>query len=149
MECFPTQMSIVPLFALPSGIEITACSPQEGVLCVSLLSTQSSSLCPLCGAAATRIHSHYQRRLTDLPSTGQPVRFQLSVRKFFCDESTCPRKIFTERLAPFVARKRFFVGRWTHRRKIRSEEHTSELQSRQYLVCRLLLEKKNKKKNTT
>src|SRR3712207_7069232 len=33
----------------------------------------------------------------------------------------------------------------------RSEEHTSELQSRQYLVCRLLLEKKKKKShpNTT
>src|SRR3712207_7958544 len=30
---------------------------------------------------------------------------------------------------------------------VRSEEHTSELQSRQYLVCRLLLEKK--KKTTT
>src|SRR3712207_6945734 len=30
----------------------------------------------------------------------------------------------------------------------RSEEHTSELQSRQYLVCRLLLEKKNKTKTT-
>src|SRR5947209_12443047 len=29
----------------------------------------------------------------------------------------------------------------------RSEEHTSELQSRQYLVCRLLLEKKNKNQN--
>src|SRR3712207_9304466 len=29
--------------------------------------------------------------------------------------------------------------------KNRSEEHTSELQSRQYLVCRLLLEKKKKK----
>src|SRR5258707_8401322 len=29
--------------------------------------------------------------------------------------------------------------------KVRSEEHTSELQSRQYLVCRLLLEKKKKK----
>src|SRR5438445_10176479 len=28
-------------------------------------------------------------------------------------------------------------------RLLRSEEHTSELQSRQYLVCRLLLEKKN------
>src|SRR3712207_8410341 len=28
-------------------------------------------------------------------------------------------------------------------RHLRSEEHTSELQSRQYLVCRLLLEKKN------
>src|SRR3712207_7641398 len=30
-------------------------------------------------------------------------------------------------------------------RRLRSEEHTSELQSRQYLVCRLLLEKKKKK----
>src|SRR3712207_6926993 len=29
-----------------------------------------------------------------------------------------------------------------HRHAMRSEEHTSELQSRQYLVCRLLLEKK-------
>src|SRR3712207_7548469 len=29
--------------------------------------------------------------------------------------------------------------------QVRSEEHTSELQSRQYLVCRLLLEKKKKK----
>src|SRR3712207_7368986 len=31
----------------------------------------------------------------------------------------------------------------------RSEEHTSELQSRQYLVCRLLLEKKKKKYHIT
>src|SRR3712207_7693708 len=30
---------------------------------------------------------------------------------------------------------------------VRSEEHTSELQSRQYLVCRLLLEKKKKKES--
>src|SRR3712207_7570120 len=35
---------------------------------------------------------------------------------------------------------------WSQRRR-RSEEHTSELQSRQYLVCRLLLEKKKKNKN--
>src|SRR3712207_7074545 len=34
-----------------------------------------------------------------------------------------------------------FVG--TDARRLRSEEHTSELQSRQYLVCRLLLEKKH------
>src|SRR3712207_7503931 len=32
--------------------------------------------------------------------------------------------------------------------KTRSEEHTSELQSRQYLVCRLLLEKKKKTSHT-
>src|SRR6202021_467607 len=33
------------------------------------------------------------------------------------------------------------------RRPPRSEEHTSELQSRQYLVCRLLLEKKKKRED--
>src|SRR3712207_7455467 len=35
--------------------------------------------------------------------------------------------------------------RGAHLRRPRSEEHTSELQSRQYLVCRLLLEKKQTK----
>src|SRR5438445_5979327 len=35
---------------------------------------------------------------------------------------------------------------WVKSCASRSEEHTSELQSRQYLVCRLLLEKKKKKK---
>src|SRR3712207_8657872 len=44
-------------------------------------------------------------------------------------------------------------GRWrkypvSFRMSIRSEEHTSELQSRQYLVCRLLLEKKHKHRTT-
>src|SRR3712207_8302349 len=39
----------------------------------------------------------------------------------------------------------FGVG-WSRRR--RSEEHTSELQSRQYLVCRLLLEKKKQADHT-
>src|SRR5947209_13959924 len=33
--------------------------------------------------------------------------------------------------------------------RARSEEHTSELQSRQYLVCRLLLEKKNRGTQST
>src|SRR5258707_6956145 len=37
-------------------------------------------------------------------------------------------------------------GRRARSGEVRSEEHTSELQSRQYLVCRLLLEKKKKKK---
>src|SRR3712207_8823368 len=42
----------------------------------------------------------------------------------------------------------FEGGRSLYSSTSRSEEHTSELQSRQYLVCRLLLEKK-KKTNTS
>src|SRR5258707_7010715 len=37
-----------------------------------------------------------------------------------------------------------YMGQHAFAQVFRSEEHTSELQSRQYLVCRLLLEKKNK-----
>src|SRR3712207_7998642 len=48
-------------------------------------------------------------------------------------------------------RKRRGTTRGSHRRGplpcARSEEHTSELQSRQYLVCRLLLEKKKPSPN--
>src|SRR3712207_7359547 len=40
------------------------------------------------------------------------------------------------------------LGRHRHEVASRSEEHTSELQSRQYLVCRLLLEKKKNMQQT-
>src|SRR3712207_8937195 len=46
---------------------------------------------------------------------------------------------------PVPPRAAHLADRAPAARTIRSEEHTSELQSRQYLVCRLLLEKKKKK----
>src|SRR3712207_7034746 len=46
------------------------------------------------------------------------------------------------RLGQAEQRERFHSDTRFH--SLRSEEHTSELQSRQYLVCRLLLEKKKK-----
>src|SRR3712207_8176492 len=48
---------------------------------------------------------------------------------------------------PAAGRRRRRVRRTMQRE--RSEEHTSELQSRQYLVCRLLLEKKKNKNHTS
>src|SRR3712207_8499154 len=45
-------------------------------------------------------------------------------------------------LGPAVTRTQLVAAHGAH---VRSEEHTSELQSRQYLVCRLLLEKKKNK----
>src|SRR3712207_8137152 len=48
-------------------------------------------------------------------------------------------------LAPAAeAVERLAARRRERHRHARSEEHTSELQSRQYLVCRLLLEKKTR-----
>src|SRR3712207_6911015 len=54
-------------------------------------------------------------------------------------------KKFGSNRAQFTSRKLLTrVGTRTPCTSQRSEEHTSELQSRQYLVCRLLLEKKKK-----
>src|SRR5690349_21978482 len=46
----------------------------------------------------------------------------------------------------FSSRRYFWSESMTSMPALRSEEHTSELQSRRDLVCRLLLEKKKKKK---
>src|SRR3712207_7796887 len=65
------------------------------------------------------------------PSTGEPVYADL---KFVKPNSKTVRDGHVESEYAEVGRKNKTVSR--------SEEHTSELQSRQYLVCRLLLEKK-------
>src|SRR2546430_12062917 len=48
-----------------------------------------------------------------------------------------------------ASRKRLAVQSGSHRTALRSEEHTSELQSQSNLVCRLLLEKNIKSANNT
>ncbi len=53
--------------------------------------------CPCCGTISKRIQSRYTRTLRDLPASGRPVHLIVRVRRFFCQESTCPRKIFAER----------------------------------------------------
>src|SRR5690606_41807690 len=67
-------------------------------------------------------------------------------------EKTTGRTGFAQRPAGTVQYQAFFmVGRVNIPQLFdtRSEEHTSELQSRENLVCRLLLEKKKKKDKTT
>src|SRR5436189_911387 len=55
----------------------------------------------------------------------------------------------TVRRCPVAPRRVRRRGHPAPTRRARSEEHTSELQSPMYLVCRLLLEKKKKKDSTT
>ena len=65
-------------------------------------STQTRAPCPLCATPARRIHSDYGRTLADLPWAQYRVCLQLRVRKWFCRNRACHRRIFTERL-PTVA----------------------------------------------
>ncbi len=71
-------------------------------LTLRVLSTQAAAPCPLCTTPAQHIHSHYERTLADLPWAAYRVRLQLRVRKWFCRNRHCRRRVFTERL-PTVA----------------------------------------------
>src|SRR5207249_10176281 len=86
------------------------------------------------------LHSFPTRRSSDLPEVDLFLGFsdlhhlvpELASRGLVADPAAGH---------PGVRR---FLGRSPHVRYLRSEEHTSELQSRFDLVCRLLLEKKKK-----
>jgi transposase len=85
-------------------LHIQACEVDETAAQITLRvqSTQISAPCPLCATPARRIHSDYGRTLADLPWAQYRVSLQLRVRKWFCRNRSCPRRIFTERL-PTVA----------------------------------------------
>lgn len=75
----------------------------EPVITVESSVTQRTAACPLCEQPATRVHSRYCRTVADLPWADKPVRIHLHVRRFFCDNSSCQRVIFTERVPTVVA----------------------------------------------
>src|SRR5450755_3010312 len=95
-------MKVKPVLALPEGLEVIAIEMIDEVLTITAVSIHVSPCCPLCGTPSLRVHSRYTRQITDLPCSGQQVRLLVQVRKCFCQVPGCARKIFLERLTPFV-----------------------------------------------
>ena len=76
-----------------------------------LVHVEQKPVCPLCGEVSRSRHSCNCRCLQDLPWQGVSVQVWATVGRFRCRNSSCPRKIFCERL-PRVAR---VYGRQTER----------------------------------
>jgi transposase len=77
--------------------------PAPPTIILTLISRSRPAPCPLCSRRARRTHSWYERALADLPWGEHAVAVQLRVRKLFCDNAKCKRRIFTERLPGVVA----------------------------------------------
>ncbi len=95
-------MEVSSLLSLPEGLCVEWIKPQDADLWVGVVSVRLSSCCPLCAQASSQVHSQYQRTLRDVPCGGRKVVLRLAGRTFFCRNPDCTRKIFTERLPPFV-----------------------------------------------
>ena len=73
--------------------------------CVTLVvaTTGSGATCPMCARYSEQVHTRYARTVSDLPWHDVPVTLRISVRRFFCENSSCERALFAERLPEVAA----------------------------------------------
>jgi transposase len=76
----------------------------DGSVMMSVVPSAVSAICPVCGARSARRHTWYRRTALDLPWRKFTVRLRIWARRFFCDEPSCPRKIFAERFTGLLRR---------------------------------------------
>lgn len=93
---------LLPLDADLCVTKLTA-ETEARIVTVEIQTIAAGCACPSCQLFAQRVHSHYGRTVADLPWGELTVCLRLTVRKFFCDNPLCPRKIFTERLPTLVS----------------------------------------------
>jgi hypothetical protein len=96
------MMEVSSLLSLPEGLRVEQRELQGSLLAMAVVSVRLSSCCPLCAQASSQVHSRDQRTLRDVACGGRKVVLHLSVRQFFCRNPDCARKVFSERLSPFV-----------------------------------------------
>ena len=91
-------MEGISWFTLQENVLVEQIMREDHRFIVSVKSTATTSCCPLCASVSQDVHSHYLRTLTDLPLSGSVVVLKLRVRRFFCRNPLCLRRIFTQRL---------------------------------------------------
>src|SRR4051794_33874284 len=72
--------------------------PVRSTITLTLRARRITACCPLCGKRSKRVHSRYERTLADLPWGAYAVTVRLRVRRLFCRDTRCERRIFVERL---------------------------------------------------
>jgi transposase len=76
----------------------------DGSVTMSVVPSAESAICPVCGIPSARRHTWYRRTALDLPWRKFTVRLRVWARRLFCDEPTCPRKVFAERFTVLLPR---------------------------------------------
>lgn len=90
---------------LPLGLEFhcTHCEFDGNGITVEGALLASSAVCPECGHSSEKVHGHYTRRVQDLPFGKTAVAYVITARKFVCQNQSCTRSIFCERLSGLAA----------------------------------------------
>ena len=91
---------------MPNGLRVMHMRAGPDGLSLLVEPSADAAGCPVCGSLSGRLHSRYTRKTSDLPWRGIAVKLEVRARKFFCDELSCGRTIFCERLEEIAARAR-------------------------------------------
>ena len=97
-------MSTSTLLPTGNGLHVLQVTTGADKIVIDLAVVATSAVCPVCHHASTRVHSRYARTLADMPWNRVAVQINVQARKFFCDQSGCCRRIFTEPLPDLAAR---------------------------------------------
>ncbi|MGG5891138.1 transposase family protein [Falsiroseomonas sp. HC035] len=95
-----------PPSSLPAGFLGDALELGTDRLTIVAHPVAAACCCLSCDEPSIRVHSHYQRRLLDLPSHGRIVELQLLGRRFRCRTAAGVRRTFVEPL-PLPVGQRF------------------------------------------
>ena len=82
---------------VPPGFTVENVEVGAERVVVTIRASAGWCLCPLCSVPTRRVHSRYLRKVADLPVAGRRTEIALQARRFFCDASACPRRVFAER----------------------------------------------------
>ncbi len=96
-------MVAAPARLIPPSLRVDALLVEDDGITIRASSASCDVRCPLCDELAHRVHSRPIRTLADLPWAGVAIHLRVQVRKFFCENPGCPRRIFSERLAGIAA----------------------------------------------
>jgi len=95
-------MEVSPFLPLPEGLGSRHSCRRNDPHGLCDLNAFWLLLSPVCARVVSGPQSRVTRSLRDVSCGGRSVTLHLRVRKFFCRNPTCSRKIFTERLPSFV-----------------------------------------------
>ena len=86
------------LFPHLGGVSVEKVEDRGALVRIAASSTQATARCPSCGYTSSAVHSGYERSVADTAVGGRRLVIELTVRRFFCRDPTCPKKTFAEQV---------------------------------------------------
>ena len=95
----------------PKEVIINQVIENNNGITILLKSITHSHRCPKCGHTTKSYHSTYKRVIQDLSILGKSVYLNVTAYRYYCENTSCDQKVFTEELSGFTGKYRRVTSR--------------------------------------